>query len=117
MCQRYLPAFNAPGGAEGLISAGQSANATVAANTILFPVSTRVPPTGISSPAATKFKVLFAVTEQAGTAIAFSSRATTLSAQVNLTVASGLTAGQALSLAWGTTSTSTDVLYFTGCEL
>jgi hypothetical protein len=117
MCQRYLPAYSAPGGVEGSLCSGSAATTTISANYFVFPVSVRVPPTGITSPAASKFQSLFAASAQNGTAIAFSGRATTLSAQVNLTVASGLTVGQGCQLAWNTTSTSSDVLYFTGCEL
>jgi len=117
MCQRYLPAYSAPGGVEAVICGGSCATTTIAANTITFPVSARVPPTGLIAPVASKFEVLFAAAVQNGTAFSFSGRATTLSIQINLTVAGGLTVGQGCQLAWNATSTSSDVLLFTGCEL
>jgi hypothetical protein len=117
LCQRYLPAWTAPGGAEGLLASGTSATSTVSANVFIFPVTTRVPPTGIVAPAASKFQTLFRAAAATGTSISFAGRASTQSAQVNLAVASGLTAGDGASLCWLTNATSSDVLYFTGCEL
>jgi hypothetical protein len=117
LCQRYLPAWSAPGVADGVISSGSSANTTVAAATVIFPVITRVVPTGISSTTSSKFQIWFATSSQTGTSIAFAGRASTQGAQVNLTTASAQTAGQGLQFGWNSNATATDTFYFTGCEL
>jgi hypothetical protein len=108
MCQRYLPRFNT------VIGIAQAYSSTRALVQIPFPVSTRVPATGVVVSSVGDFRQL---SSGGGgfttTAVAFSGSDRN-AATVDTTVASGLTGGHA-SLFY--TNSSSTFLYFTGCEL
>jgi hypothetical protein len=112
MCQRYLPAFN---GANNYFSS-QVTSTTVAYTQVTFPVTARVAPTGISTSAVSGSNFLTYNSTGSGlntTAITFV-LASTNSALIATTVASGLTAGNASSFL---INTSNGQILFTGCEL
>jgi len=110
-CQRYLPAY---GGTTGAVAAGFCAATTQAFPNIVFPVTTRVAPTGITVPNATYFIVYNSgATGVAVTSMTFSSASTT-SGLIAANTASGLVAGNATVLAISNASAQ---LLFTGCEL
>jgi hypothetical protein len=113
LCQRYLPAFLASG-TNDHISTGLSASSTSAYSPYIYLVTPRVAPTGVTVSSASHFYV----TNGSGgiitcTAVAFSS-ASLREALLQMTVASGLTSGQATLFAGQSTSAQ---LLFTGCEL
>jgi len=114
LCQRYLPAFRATSTEDEAFATGGFANGTVFTSTIKFPVTARVPPTGIVSSAANTFTVWFTTTSGTGSAISFAGRAGTEAVQVNLTTSGG-TAGQFGQI--GFSGSSSAYIYFTGCEL
>jgi len=115
-CQRYLPSVPAGMSANSDIVLGYSNSATNFIAPIVFPVTARVKPTGITISAASDFAYR-------GTTGGWSTGLTNLtflaSTQVSGTVygektAAGFTAGQSLAL--GSLNTSAYIL-FTGCEL
>ena len=110
MCQRYLPAWS------GLnsLGTGQSIGSTNCRFNLPLPVTARVSPTGVSVSSAAHFATNnSAGTNLTGTAVTFLN-AGTLSAWFDISVASGLTAGNA-SQVFATSSSA--LLYLTGCEL
>ena len=110
MCQRYLPAWS------GLnsLGTGQSIGSTNCRFNLPLPVTARVSPTGVSVSSASHFATNnSAGTNLTGTAVTFLN-AGTLSAWFDISVASGLTAGNA-SQVFATSSSA--LLYLTGCEL
>jgi hypothetical protein len=112
MCQRYLPAFN---GTSNYFSS-QAVSTTVTYTQVTFPVSTRVAPTGISTSTVSGANFLTYSNIGNGlntTAITFI-LASTNSALITTTVASGLTAGNASSFLINAVSGQ---ILFTGCEL
>ena len=110
MCQRYLPAWS------GLnsLGTGQSIGSTNCRFNLPLPVTARVSPTGVSVSSAAHFATNnSAGTNLTGTSVTFLN-AGTLSAWFDISVASGLTAGNA-SQVFATSSSA--LLYLTGCEL
>jgi hypothetical protein len=115
MCQRYLFAYRSSSTSE-YITFGQAAGTTIAVHNFAFPVTTRVPPTGVTVSSAGHFYPLNGSVSSApgaASSVTFES-GTTIGAQVRATVASGLTTGQGSYLY---TVNASAVLYFTGCEL
>jgi hypothetical protein len=114
LCQRYLPAFSGAGGA-GTIGVGQTVATTAALATVFFQVPARVQPTGIVISSAAHFSA----TQTGGSGTVYSSiaynSASTYAGEVYGTGATGLGA------AGGSTqfriSSTSGLLYFTGCEL
>jgi hypothetical protein len=107
LCQRYLPATTGNYSLQG-----QCATSTQAYLIYKFPVTTRVPPTGISTAGGIGQTITnSAFGNVALLSIAFSSGETN-SGMVYCIVTSGLTAGNAT-----TYSTNGGQLLFTGCEL
>ena len=112
LCQRYLPAFN---GASNWFS-GQAVSTTVTYTQIVFPVTTRVAPTGITTSTISSTNFLTYNSSGSGlnvTALAYVF-ASPYNALITTTVASGLVAGNAASTS---TSISSAQILFTGCEL
>ena len=110
MCQRYLPAIAA---SNGEIYAGQAYSTTAALIPVVFPVTARVAPTGITVNAAGNFRLRSAVaTKLTTTAINFST-GTIQGATIEGIVAAGLVAGNATNLF----NESSGTILFTGCEL
>jgi hypothetical protein len=114
LCQRYLPAFSGAGGA-GTIGVGQTVATTAALATVFFQVPARVQPTGIVISSVAHFSA----TQTSGSGTVYSSilynSASTYAGEVYGTGATGLGA------AGGSTqfriSSTSGLLYFTGCEL
>jgi hypothetical protein len=110
MCQRYLPAIAA---SNGEIYTGQAYSTTAALIPVVFPVTARVAPTGITVNAAGNFRLRSAVaTKLTTTAINFST-GTVQGATIEGIVAAGLVAGNATNLF----NESSGTILFTGCEL
>lgn len=111
LCQRYLPAWTS-GGNNVALGNGQSYASTNAIVGLNYPVTPRVPPTGLSL-----FGSYLILNGGAAgisvSAITINSASTSL-LQLNVAVASGLTAGQATMLL--ATSPTTNIIA-TGCEL
>jgi hypothetical protein len=116
LCQRYLPAFNANGGASVRVPAsGINASSSVVYVSIIFPVNTRVPPTGISASSASHFTInVDGIASSNPTAITYTAVTSVNSNRITCTGLSGLTTGQPCFL--DITNTSGQLL-FTGCEL
>ena len=114
LCQRYLPAWNTSA-ANGPFAMGQ-AYSTIAANIILpYQVQPRVPPTGITSTAASSFYLVNNSGGVAGTYNATSFYFASLNALwLTCGTSSGLVAGNATLL--GTNIAPAQILA-TGCEL
>ena len=109
-CQRYLPAIAA---SNGEIYAGQAYSTTAALIPVVFPVTARVAPTGITVNAAGNFRLRSAVaTKLTTTAINFST-GTVQGSTIEGIVAAGLVAGNATNLF----NESSGTILFTGCEL
>ncbi|MGO9022597.1 MAG: hypothetical protein ACLQVJ_30040 [Syntrophobacteraceae bacterium] len=109
-CQKYLPGFRA---SYGIFASGQATGAGAASFVIPFNVPARIAPTGMSYGGSGWQVMKSAGSMQAVTGISLGS-ASAGSAIINVTVASGLTAGNACLL---DTTSATDFLLFTGCEL
>ena len=114
LCQRYLPAFSAAAGT-GVLGTGQTVATTAGYGTVVFPVTARVPPTGITISAAGHFSG----TQTGGSQSAFTglvfNTATVSCGEVYGTGASSLgAAGGCTQLRANNTSA---LLLFTGCEL
>lgn len=110
LCQRYLPAYNGSG-AMGTAWVTSTTNAYVEIN---HPVQTRAATTGLTSSAASTFQVYTtAAVTKTGTAIAFNAGGT-IATRIALTVADGLTQGQATAIY---ANSSTSQILFTGAEL
>lgn len=109
-CQRYLPAIAA---SNGEIYTGQCYSTTAALIPVVFPVTARVAPTGITVNSAGNFRLRSAVaTKLTTTAINFST-GTVQGATIEGIVAAGLVAGNATNLF----NESSGTILFTGCEL
>lgn len=112
LCQRYLPAFNSS--AAGTICIIAATTSTAGRAIIPFSVEPRIPPTGVTTTAASGFLAF----TTAGSTIALStlafSDASLAAANLSLTVGSAsFTAGGASFLIAG----GTNQILFTGCEL
>jgi hypothetical protein len=116
LCQRYCPVFIAnPAGGYQPFGVGQSASATAALITLVFPVSVRTPPTGITISAGSDFCCwLPSTAATAATGMSFNT-ATYLAGVVQPTGMSGLTQGYATTLLSNNTASSK--IIFNGCEL
>ena len=109
-CQRYLPAIAA---SNGEIYTGQCYSTTAALIPVVFPVTARVAPTGITVNSAGNFRLRNATaTKVTTTAINFST-GTVQGSTIEGIVASGLVAGNATNLF----NESSGTILFTGCEL
>lgn len=110
-CQRYLPAYVAT--INTALWSGQAYGTTTAYVCVQFPVTTRAPPTGmVATPG--NFLVASATTVSSPTCTAISLQGgTTNTAEILLTVGSGLVAGNATGLIVSSAAT----ILFTGCEL
>ena len=114
LCQRYLPAMSYSGGSNPYLGAGMAYGTTSAYYTISFPVTPRVPPTGLVVSSASHFSGFLANSAvSAATGFVFGG-ANSHSAFVQLTGMSGLSGGNA-SLIYMNNSAA--LLYFTGGEL
>jgi hypothetical protein len=114
MCQRYLPAISYSGGTNPYFGAGMAYGTTAAYYTISFPVTPRVPPTGLYVNSAGYFAgFLASTTVSIATSVIFSG-ANNHSAFIELTGMSGLSGGNSTLLFMYNSSA---LLYFTGCEL
>lgn len=118
LCQRYVPAFRCSGsGTTEPIGTGQGTSTTSASIGVSFLIPARVIPTGASVSAATRFGMLApAGTGVNLTGLTFSSASLTGAILAGSTAAS-LVAGNIGLFYFGTTCTSADFLYFTGCEM
>jgi hypothetical protein len=115
LCQRYLPAFGTGNNNLRLPCSGICASASLVYITVNFPVTTRVPPTGISISSASHFTVnVDGLVSSVPTALAFTAPSSTNANRINASGLSGLTTGQPAFL--DITNTSGQLL-FTGCEL
>ena len=109
LCQRYLPAYT--DSTKSVQYIGQATSGTNAYVVIPFPVSTRVPPTGLST---ASLNAIVSNSTSGGltiSALTFT-QSGSLSALVAATVASGLSAGNSTFLIF-----NGGQLFFTGCEL
>ena len=111
LCQRYLPAYNAPSASNTFVCTGQAYSSTAARFVLPFSVPSRVPPTGIL----TTFGLNCITATGVGTPLSSVAITTssTLSGCFDATT-SGLVAGNASVLY---TSSSSAQILFTGCEL
>ena len=117
LCQRYLPAFSYASGANPYIAAGMVtslSSSTTAWFTVALPVTTRVPPTGVTVSAASHFAAFLPSTATTNATGFTFGGATTTSANFNISGLSGTTAGYSTLLFMNTSSA---YMYFTGCEL
>jgi hypothetical protein len=109
-CQRYLPTIQTP---SGEFASGFAYSTTKALFPIVFPVTPRKQPTGITVSSAGHFTVRSATASQLTcTAISFST-GTLQGACIEATVASGLVAGNGTNIFDG----GSGYIYFEGCEL
>jgi hypothetical protein len=109
-CQRYLPAILV---STGDIGSGQAYSSTAALATFAFNSTARVAPTGIVVNAAANFRLRNSTAGLvAPTAIVFGT-STLNSGTVEITGASGLSAGNATNLV----NFNGGTIFFTGCEL
>lgn len=109
LCQRYLPAFI---GSNNIIS-GIGQSTTSGYGTIVFPVQTRVPPTGVAVNNVSNFNMFDAVALYGlATSITFNAAGTS-TGNINYSCAAGVTATRTTFLGSG----SNAIMYFTGCEL
>lgn len=108
LCQRYLPVLFA----DNSHFSGAASSSTAAIVNIPFPVSTRVPPTGVSISSPTSSYIETANGSLISTTGMSLRRAGMNSCSLTISVASGLTVGQACSFI-----PSGSKILFTGCEL
>ena len=113
LCQRYLPAYISSSAVDQVAGFGQGANTTNIAFVYTFPMTTRVPPTGISVPNSAHFTVSDGVTNTVCTTSSFNI-AGYFSANLGFAVASGLTQYRPYALY---ANDSAAKILFTGCEL
>jgi hypothetical protein len=104
LCQRYYYKTKAATSSD-LFAVGWCVSTTVAAVSVPFPVSMRTNPTALEqSGTAANYQTVFAASAAALSAVPVFTTASTNSARVECTVASGLTAGQGVGLRAGSTS-------------
>jgi hypothetical protein len=114
LCQRYLPAFSANGATyAGFPAFGMAASSTSSLLQFVLPVSTRVPPTGVTVSAASHFHIQDIAGAYAASAIVLSNNSTFTNAQISVT-ASGVTTYRPVMLQ---SANASALIYFTGCEL
>jgi hypothetical protein len=110
MCQRYLPAIPA---SNGEIFTGQCYSSTAALIPVIFPVTARVAPTGITVNSAGNFRVRSSTASKLTTTAINFSTGTVIGSTIEAVVSTGLTAGNATNLF----NESAGTILFTGCEL
>jgi len=110
LCQRYLPGYvySSASGSEMIGWARGGSSSTIGSTQIVFPVTARVPPTGISVTGSS-----WAVSGLAFTTIAFGSASTNVG-QLDLSGGSGMTT---LAMYTFTSSAVGSRILFTGCEI
>ena len=114
LCQRYYYRVSTDS-ISGTMAVGFATSATGARGTIKFPVTMRVPPTGIEhTGSAANYKVAYAVTAATCSSVPTFANATNDMAGVQFTVASGLTAGHGIVIE---RNNGTAYIGFTGAEL
>jgi hypothetical protein len=109
-CQRYLPAIAA---SNGEIFTGQCYSSTAALIPVIFPVTARVAPTGITVNSAGNFRVRSSTASKLTTTAINFSTGTVIGSTIEAVVSTGLTAGNATNLF----NESAGTILFTGCEL
>lgn len=114
LCQRYLPAISYAGGANPYFGAGMAFGTTSAYYTISFPVTPRVPPTGLTVSSASHFAGFLATTATSNATGVVFGGANNHSAFVQLTGMIGLVGGNASMIYMNNSSA---LMTFTGCEL
>jgi len=116
-CQRYLPAFSYASGVNPYMFAGMVtslSSSTIAWFTCQFPVTTRVPATGVTVSAASHFAAFLPSTATTNaTGVTFGG-STSTGGNFYLSGLSGLTAGNSTLMYM---NNSAALIYFTGCEL
>ena len=116
LCQRYLPAFRADSGNWRLPAAAVCGATNQIFATVIFPVTTRVKPTGVTVSAAANFNggVDGIVANTTFSTLVFSSVSSTQAARIlGTTATSPFTAGQSAEMEIN----SGGYIYFDGCEL
>ena len=116
LCQRYLPAFRSDSGNWRLPVAAVCGATNQIYATVIFPVTTRVKPTGITVSSAANFTggVDGLVANTAFSTLVFSSVSSTQAARIlGTTATSPFTSGQAAEVEINTGN----YIYFDGCEL
>jgi hypothetical protein len=116
LCQRYLPMFtNSGNSATAWLGSGTAPNTTAVEILINFPVTPRVPPTGLTiTAAASNYRASDTVSSVTVSGVIFGS-ASNIAAQIELTC-TGATAFRPY-VGYITASATEYKLYFTGCEL
>jgi hypothetical protein len=114
LCQRYLPAWTAEATADRGNLIGQVFNSTTVLNTITFPVTARVPPTGLTTTGA--FNQYNASLGGLSVSATTFNNGSVGGASFTCGVGGGLVAGNA-SLFQATGSAGASRIIFTGCEL
>jgi hypothetical protein len=115
LCQRYLPAYSYNMSGTSCyepIGIGQFDSATALVAYCKFPVTTRVPPTGITASAAADFFVRYSG-NNAVSAIVLAASSGINGALVNITTSGGSLGGCGIFY----TKNTVGSLLFTGCEL
>jgi hypothetical protein len=99
MCQRYYYRIAAEGSSVVYMAQGQAESTTAAVGISFFPVSMRTAPSALEQTGtATDYRIRIDATNVTFSSVPTFGVATTYSASTNCTVASGLTAGKALSI-------------------
>lgn len=116
LCQRYLPMFtNSGNSATAWLGSGTAPNTTAVEILINFPVTPRVPPTGLTiTAAASNYRASDTASSVTVSGVIFGS-ASNIAAQIELTC-TGATAFRPY-VGYITASATEYKLYFTGCEL
>jgi hypothetical protein len=117
LCQRYLPAFSYASGANPYMFAGMITSLTsssVAWFTCQYPVTTRVPATGITVSSATHFAAFQPSTGTVNATSVSYGGSTSTGGNFNIGGLTGVTAGNSTFLYFNNSSA---LIYFTGCEL
>jgi len=114
LCQRYLPAMSRDGGSNSVLGSGMVYTTGNALCTFSFPVTPRIPPTGVTVSAASHFSLLQNNTgANACTGVSFYG-STSHSGALLLTGSSSLVVGDAT---FAQMNNASALLYFTGSEL
>lgn len=115
LCQRYLPAYNAPSGSAVVVTpAGQCFSTTGAVIPYVYPVTPRVVPTGITVSNVSHFSVSTAAFGSATATVMAINDASLNAFDISVTVASGLVAGNATILR---SSNASGQILLTGAQL
>ena len=117
LCQRYLPAFSYASGANPYMFAGMVtslSSSSVAWFTCQYPVTTRVPATGITVSSATHFAAFLPSTGTVNATSVSYGGSTSTGGNFNIGGLTGVTAGNSTFLYFNNSSA---LIYFTGCEL